>query len=282
MCVCTLLSVFISFCVSPALTPTLLISAGQSGTFTAHTDNMLWTLLTLIAALTYVDAAITLTQTPAVLTVAPGEEAVLKCNIERDYGNFVSWFKQTDGEDRQYVLRYYYGHNHPDFGTGFSSDRFHSKCTSKLDYQFIIKRAEIGDSAVYLCKAWDTSSEAWTVVFGAGSKLIVTNSTLPPHVLTVLPPSSANLCSDKAFLACLSTQSVPFGDVSWFAAGSPVDSGIFTSMAVQQPDQTFQISSYLAISMSDWNMDKVYTCRVSVGTQTSEKTINKSQCPTQE
>uniref|UniRef100_A0A3Q3GMT2 Ig-like domain-containing protein n=1 Tax=Labrus bergylta TaxID=56723 RepID=A0A3Q3GMT2_9LABR len=94
-------------------------------------------------------------------------------------------------------------------------------------------------------------------------------SSLSPPVLTVFPPSSAELQSNKASLVCLSSQSVPFADVSWSAAGSPVN-------------QTFQISSYLSIQTSDWNMDKVYTCRVSLGSQTSEKTINKSHCSTED
>ncbi|KAL7379129.1 hypothetical protein ABVT39_023403 [Epinephelus coioides] len=107
-------------------------------------------------------------------------------------------------------------------------------------------------------------------------------SSLPPPVLTVFPPSSAELQSNKASLVCLSSQSVPFADVSWLLGGSPVSSGISTSTAVQQADQTFQISSYLAVQTSDWNMDKVYTCKVSLGSQTAEKNINKSHCPTEQ
>ena len=106
-------------------------------------------------------------------------------------------------------------------------------------------------------------------------------SSLSPPVLTVLPPVTSELQVNKASLVCLASQSVPFADVSWLAGGSPVSSGISTSTAVQQPDQTFQISSYLAIQTADWNMDKVYTCKVSLGSQTSEKTINKSNCPTE-
>ncbi|KAI3359193.1 hypothetical protein L3Q82_002722 [Scortum barcoo] len=79
-----------------------------------------------------------------------------------------------------------------------------------------------------------------------------------------------------------SGESKGFADVSWLSGGSPVSSGISTSTAVQQADRTFQISSYLAIQTSDWNMDKVYTCKVSLGSQTSEKNINKSSCPTEE
>ncbi|XP_078017335.1 immunoglobulin lambda-1 light chain-like isoform X1 [Epinephelus lanceolatus] len=242
---------------------------------------MLGTLCTLITALTYVDAVIVLTQTPAVHTVSTGQQVVLNCNIQRYDGNYVSWYKQVPGEAPQYVLRFYHSNSAPDeFGSGFSSDRFNSKSSSDIDYQFIIKRTETGDSAVYYCQTWDDSADE--AVFGQGTKLIVTSSSLPPPVLTVFPPSSAELQSNKASLVCLSSQSVPFADVSWLLGGSPVSSGISTSSTVQQADQTFQISSYLAVQTSDWNMDKVYTCKVSLGSQTAEKNINKSHCPTEE
>ncbi|XP_041813509.1 immunoglobulin lambda-1 light chain-like isoform X3 [Chelmon rostratus] len=241
---------------------------------------MLGTLCTLITALTYVDAVIVLTQTPAVHTVSAGQEVVLHCNIQRYDESAVGWYKQVPGEAPQYVVSFYYEDDSLEFGTGFSSDRFNSKSTSNIDYQFIIKRAEAGDSAVYYCQTWDDSAKE--DVFGQGTKLTVTSSSLPPPVLTVFPPSSAELQSNKAALVCLSSQSVPFADVSWLAGGSPVSSGISTSTAVQQADHTFQISSYLAIQTSDWNMDKVYTCKVSLGSQTSEKNIHKSDCPTEE
>ncbi|XP_070837436.1 immunoglobulin lambda-1 light chain-like [Chaetodon trifascialis] len=243
---------------------------------------MLGTLCTLITALTYVDAVIVLTQTPAVHTVSPGQEVVLNCNIQRNDGYIVSWYKQVPGEAPQYVVGFYYGSSSLIFGTGFSSDRFNSKASSNTDYQFIIKRAEAGDSAVYYCQTWDNSAKEFVVVFGQGTKLIVTSSSLPPPVLTVFPPSRAELQSNKATLVCLSSQSVPFADVSWLSGGRPVSSGISTSTAVQQADQTFRISSSLAIQTSDWDMDKVYTCKVSLGSQTSQKDINKSHCPTQE
>ncbi|XP_050925267.1 immunoglobulin lambda-1 light chain isoform X16 [Lates calcarifer] len=241
---------------------------------------MLGTLCTLITALTYVDAAKVLTQTPAVHTVSTGQEVVLNCNIQRDDNADIYWYKQVPGKAPQYVVRFYHSYSSPNFGTGFSSDRFNSKSSSNIDYQFIIKRAEAGDSAVYYCGTWDDSAKE--NVFGQGTKLIVTGSSLSPPVLTVFPPPSAELQSNKASLVCLSSQSVPFADVTWLVAGNPVSSGISTSTAVQQPDQTFQISSYLAIQTSDWNMDKLYTCKVSLGSQTSQKDINKSGCPTEE
>ncbi|XP_070837520.1 immunoglobulin lambda-1 light chain-like [Chaetodon trifascialis] len=244
---------------------------------------MLGTLCTLIAALTYAEAVKVLTQTPAVHTVSTGQEVVLSCNIERYDNKHVFWYKQVSDEPPENVLKFNHGESSLSFGTGFSSDRFNSKASSNTDYQFIIKRAEAGDAAVYYCATWDRYAGNW--VFGQGTKLIVTSSSLPPPVLTVFPPSSAELQSNDATLVCLSIlphESKGFADVSWLSGGSPVSSGISTSTAVQQADQTFRISSSLAIQMSDWDMDKVYTCKVSLGSQTSEKNINKSHCPTQE
>ncbi|KAM6905601.1 immunoglobulin lambda-1 light chain-like [Xenentodon cancila] len=243
---------------------------------------MLGTLCTLITALTYVEGAIVLTQAPSVHTVSAGEVVVLDCNIERDDA-YVHWYKQVPGGTPQYVLSFHHSDSSPSFGTGFSSDRFNSKATSNINYQFIIKTAETGDSAVYYCQTWDDS--AYEFVFGPGTKLIVTSSSLPPPVLTVFPPSRAELQSKQVTLVCLSSlgsESRGFVDVSWLSAGSPVSSGISTSTAVQTPDQTFQISSSLTIQTSYWNMNKLYTCKVSLGSQTSEKTISKSQCPAEE
>uniref|UniRef100_A0A3Q2DHI6 Ig-like domain-containing protein n=1 Tax=Cyprinodon variegatus TaxID=28743 RepID=A0A3Q2DHI6_CYPVA len=229
---------------------------------------MLGILCSLITALT----SITLTQIPPVETVSTGQQVVLKCNIQRYDENYVNWYKQVPGGVPQYVLSFLHSYSALYFGTGFSSDRFNSKSTSSIDYEFIIKQAEAGDSALYFCQTWDDSA----------AELIVTDSSLPPPVLTVFPPSSAELQSNKATLLCLSSQSGPFADVSWLVGGSPVTSGISTSTAVQRPDQTFHISSSLSIQTSDWNMNKVYTCKVSLGSQTAEKTINKSGCPAEE
>uniref|UniRef100_A0A3Q1JUA5 Ig-like domain-containing protein n=1 Tax=Anabas testudineus TaxID=64144 RepID=A0A3Q1JUA5_ANATE len=121
---------------------------------------MLGTLFTLITALTYVDAVIVLTQTPAVHTASTEQEVVLNCNIERYDGYYVSWYKQVPGKAPQYVLRFYHSHSSPNFGSGFSSDRFNSKASSEIDYQFIIKRAETGDTAQYFCETLDESADA--------------------------------------------------------------------------------------------------------------------------
>ncbi|MEQ2290082.1 hypothetical protein AMECASPLE_039732 [Ameca splendens] len=120
---------------------------------------MLGTLCSLITALTYVDAAITLTQMPPVKTASAGQEVVLNCNIQRYDGNYVGWYKQVPGGVPQYVLSFWLFDSSLDFGTGFSSDRFNSKSSSNIEYEFIINKAETGDSALYFCQTWDDSAD---------------------------------------------------------------------------------------------------------------------------
>ncbi|TKS92025.1 Immunoglobulin lambda-1 light chain [Collichthys lucidus] len=239
---------------------------------------MLGTLCTLITALTCVSGVTVVTQKPPVVTLRKGETATMDCNLGTGTDSAARWYKQIPGGVPQFVLYFYRSDSSPSYGSGFSSPKFTSTHQSQSDYRLIINNVEEGDSAVYYCHTWDGSVNEYV----SQVLHVLSGSSLPPPVLTVFPPSSAELQSNKATLVCLSSQSVPFADVSWLTGGSPVSSGISTSTAVQQPDQTFQISSYLDIQTSDWNMDKVYTCKVSLGSQTSEKNINKSGCPTEE
>ncbi|XP_053300410.1 immunoglobulin lambda-1 light chain [Pleuronectes platessa] len=241
---------------------------------------MLGTLCTLITALTCVSGVTVVTQNPPVVTVRKGETVTMDCNLGTVTDSSARWYKQIPGGVPQFVLRFYRTYSSPTFGSGFSSPKFTSNHQSTSDYRLIINSVEEGDSAVYHCQTWDSSASE--NVFGQGTKLIVTGSSLSPPVLTVFPPSSAELSSNKASLLCLSSQSVRFAEVTWLVDGSPVSSGISTSTVVQQPDQTFKISSYLSIQTSDWNMEKIYTCKVSLGSQTSEKNINKCVCTTEE
>uniref|UniRef100_A0A671X759 Ig-like domain-containing protein n=1 Tax=Sparus aurata TaxID=8175 RepID=A0A671X759_SPAAU len=134
------------------------ITALQSPMWRRETQQFI-TVLHGTTLLKNVDAVILLTQTPAVHTVSTGQQVVLNCNIQRYDNAYVSWYKQVPGEAPQFVLGFYFTSSSLIFGSGFSSDRFNSKASSNTDYQFIINRAERGDSAVYYCRTWDNSAK---------------------------------------------------------------------------------------------------------------------------
>ncbi|XP_061142161.1 immunoglobulin lambda-1 light chain-like [Syngnathus typhle] len=241
---------------------------------------MLGTLCLLVSALTYGDAAIVVTQTPAVLTVSEGQQVLFDCNFQRDDGYNVYFYKQIPGNAPEFILYYYRTHSSPTFGAQFqsSSSRFDVKVSSPVNYQFIIKQAKSGDSAEYYCNTLDKTAQG--LVFGGGTKVFVTSDDLPAPVVTVFPPASAELQSEKATLVCVSTQSSPYADVTWLTRGLPVSGAVKTGPAMRQADQTYTISSYLTVETSNWNADATYTCKVSLGSKSAENTIRKSTCAT--
>ncbi|XP_063759834.1 immunoglobulin kappa light chain-like [Eleginops maclovinus] len=249
---------------------------------------MLGTLCTLLTALTCVSGVTVVTQKP-VVTVRKGETASMDCNLGTVTGRVASWYKQSPGGVPQFVLYFHHSHSSPTYGSGFSSPKFTSTHQSTTDYRLIISNVEEGYSAVYYCSTWDDSAEEHSIgvsgVTVVTQKPVVTGrkgetASIDCNLGTVTSSAACctiflknDLCSDQTHFAQVA-------DIRWFGDGSEVSSGISTSTAVQQPDKAFQISSYLAVQTSDWNMDKVSTCKVSLGSQTSEQNIKKSDCPT--
>ncbi|XP_049323827.1 immunoglobulin lambda-1 light chain-like [Astyanax mexicanus] len=244
-----------------------------------HTDNMLPTLCVLLPALAWVSSQKVLTQTPSVLTEQQGKTISMDCNIAEDESNYVHWYKQIPQSAPQYVLTSDTDGSPIENGDNFPSSRFTSKASSNIDYQLIISNVEVGDSAVYYCCTLNDSPFS-TVVFGPGTKLIVTDSAVPPPVLSIFPPSSEELKSNKATLVCVvSDMSTGIADVRWLLDRKAVSSGVSTGSAEQQPNKKFRLSSYLSIERSEWEKDKDITCEVSAAaSKTTSKSMKKSEC----
>nr|XP_055036919.1 immunoglobulin lambda-1 light chain-like [Misgurnus anguillicaudatus] len=262
------------------------MSSLNSNSFT-NTDKMLIIFINLFTLLSCVSSAKVVTQKPSILTEEKGKSVTMDCNVAVDYTD-VSWYKQLPNAAPQFVLRYHHSYSSPTYGDSFSSSRFTSKAQSKIDYQLIISNVDVKDSAVYYCQTYDGSASEYvsqylksiTVVFGQGTKLIVTDSGVSPPVVKILPPSSEDVSSSKVTLVCLiNDMSVGFADVSWFVNGNSVTDGVFTGSAEQQPNEKFKLSSYLTIERSEWEKDKDLTCKVTAaGSKIITTKIKKSQC----
>ncbi|KAK9978415.1 hypothetical protein ABG768_020166 [Culter alburnus] len=230
--------------------------------------------------LTCVRCAKVVTQKPSVLTEQKGKSVNMDCNVEKDESYYVSWYKQTPNSAPQFVLSYYHSDSDPDYGDGFTSSRFTSTTQSDIDYRLIINNVDVGDSAVYYCFCTAEHMKCFTVVFGQGTKLIVTDADVAPPVLNILRPSREELISSsKVTLVCLiDHMSAAFADVRWLVNGNSVTEGVFTGSAEQQPDKKFRMSSYLTIESSEWDKDKDLTCEASVASKTTRTNIKKSDC----
>ncbi|XP_073669820.1 immunoglobulin lambda-1 light chain-like [Paramisgurnus dabryanus] len=249
------------------------MSSLNSNSFT-DTDKMLIIFINLFTLLSCVSSAKVVTQKPSVLIEEKGKSVTMDCNIGTYQGYYVSWHKQLPNAAPQYVLRHHPSESSPnEYGASFSSSHFTSKKMSDLDYQLIINNVDVRDSAVYYYL------KSITVVFGQGTKLIVTDSGVSPPVVKILPPSSEDVSSSKVTLVCLiNDMSVGFADVSWFVNGNSVTDGVFTGSAEQQPNEKFKLSSYLTIERSEWEKDKDLTCKVTAAGKITNTKIKKSEC----
>ncbi|KAK7167123.1 hypothetical protein R3I94_001505 [Phoxinus phoxinus] len=119
-----------------------------------------------------------------------------------------------------------------------------------------------------------------TVVFGQGTKLIVTDADVAPPVLNILRSTREDLISSsKVTLVCLiNHMSVGFADVRWLVNGNSVTTGVFTGSAEQQPDQKFKMSSYLTIESSEWDKDQDLTCEAIIASKITSTRVKKSEC----
>ncbi|XP_053341427.1 immunoglobulin lambda-1 light chain-like isoform X2 [Clarias gariepinus] len=238
---------------------------------------MLPALCSLFTALSCVSGVTVVTQKPSVLTLTRGQMATMECNqgTVHDWGAL--WYKHVPGGVPQYVLRHHQAWSIPKYGSGFSSSKFTSTCSSTSICNLEISDVEVGDSAVYFCYTWDNSVRAG--VFGQGTKLIVNDAALPAPVLTILPPSSEELKSKKATLVCLANEMASgFADVRWLVNGNSVTSGVITGSALQQTNKKFTLSSSLTVDSSEWENNKDITCEVSAGGKAASVKINQSEC----
>ncbi|XP_063073728.1 immunoglobulin lambda-1 light chain-like [Engraulis encrasicolus] len=240
---------------------------------------MLGTLCTLLTALTCGSAVTVVTQTPAVVTVRKGESATLHCNLGTVTDNTADWYKQISGQTPQYMLEFHQTWSSVKYGSGFSSPKFDSKCSSYTDCSLIINTVEVGDSAVYYCLTWDDTAKEYVSQFGPGTKLFVTDPTLPAPSLTVFPPSREDLSGDSVRVVCVAEDvSSGLADVRWLLGGNPLNSGISTSSTQQQPNGRFRLSSILTIQTADWTSGKDVTCQVTSSGPTASKTISQPDC----
>ncbi|XP_069784645.1 immunoglobulin lambda-1 light chain-like [Narcine bancroftii] len=147
-------------------------------------------------------------------------------------------------------------------------------------YRLLINQVEVKDAAVYHCGKW--VQEPRTVwVFGPGTKLLVPAENLPEPSVKLLGPSSEEISAQGAgTLVCLvSKLSLGFPAVSWTVDGSPARTGVETSPAMRNKDNTFSLSSYLKVPGTDWSRGKVYSCTVQQGAASATSaTVAQSSC----
>nr|CAD32499.1 immunoglobulin kappa light chain [Mus musculus] len=213
---------------------------------------------------------IVLTQSPATLSVTPGDSVSLSCRASQSISNNLHWYQQKSHESPRLLIKYA-----SQSISGIPS-RF-SGSGSGTDFTLIINNVETEDFGMYFCQ----QSNSWPLTFAAGTKLELKRADAAPTV-SIFPPSSEQLTSGGASVVCFLNNFYPKDiNVKWKIDGSERQNGVLNSWTDQDSkDSTYSMSSTLTLTKDEYERHNSYTCEATHKTSTSPivKSFNRNEC----
>uniref|UniRef100_UPI003C30EB9F hu1B7 Fab light chain n=1 Tax=Mus musculus TaxID=10090 RepID=UPI003C30EB9F len=212
---------------------------------------------------------IVLTQSPATLSVSPGERVTLTCSASSSV-SFMYWYQQKPGRAPKPLI--YLTSNLP---SGVPA-RF-SGSGSGTSYTLTINSLEAEDAATYYCQQWSSHPPT----FGSGTKLEIKRTVAAPSVF-IFPPSDEQLKSGTASVVCLLNNFYPREAKVQWKVDNALQSGNSQESVTEQDskDSTYSLSSTLTLSKADYEKHKVYACEVTHQGLSSPvtKSFNRGEC----
>uniref|UniRef100_A0A8C3W8Q6 Ig-like domain-containing protein n=1 Tax=Catagonus wagneri TaxID=51154 RepID=A0A8C3W8Q6_9CETA len=222
-------------------------------------------------------AETTLTQSPAFVSVVPGDKVNITCKASQDIDDDIMWYQQKPGEAPKLIIKYT-----STLITGVPS-RF-SGSGGGTDFTLMIANMVSEDAAYYFCQQDDNGGvlehSLW-LTFGGGTKLQIKRADAKPSVF-IFQPSKEQLETQTASVVCLINNFYPRDiTVRWKVDGAAQSSGVLESVTEQDSsDNTYSLSSTLSLPTSEYLRHNTYSCEVTHKTLSPSlvKSINRNEC----
>nr|WKC58916.1 IgG1 [Oryctolagus cuniculus] len=116
------------------------------------------------------------------------------------------------------------------------------------------------------------------IAFGGGTEVVVKGDPVAPTVL-IFPPAADQVATGTVTIVCVANKYFPDVTVTWEVDGTTQTTGIENSKTPQNSaDCTYNLSSTLTLTSTQYNSHKEYTCKVTQGTTSVVQSFNRGDC----